>query len=277
MLFAERHPCLPTIYATLAGMEENIARLGRLVRERREELGLSQEDIARLGGPSTTTLSKIENGTAKQIRRRTAQDLDRALGWRIESTERVLFSGEMPRITSEPSTSDRHLPRLEEAIPADEETDASLSTHVATDSSGRVVIVGRSITVDLEGVRSVLQLFYWPGDPTRVVQMGTFAGVVGDAHRAAIDATSIYRTPAATPADNREEMVGNAEHPAPTTDAGPPPLAEVVGGIRKHGLDELDADSEEAGYFIARDPAALEPDESPSPSRDRARPNRGQP
>lgn len=77
--------------------------VGKIVRDRREKLGLSQEDVAANGGPSTTTLSKIENGDAGTIRARTARDLERVLGWSQHSINALMHDGQEPQIDNSPA------------------------------------------------------------------------------------------------------------------------------------------------------------------------------
>ncbi|MBD7949630.1 helix-turn-helix domain-containing protein [Oerskovia rustica] len=203
-------------------MAQDIARLGPLVRARREELGLSQEDVAALGGPSTTTLSKIENGEAKAIRLRTARDLDRALGWRRGSTEDVLYQIADPRVTIDPDQAPEQVhqgpPVPTYTPPLEPEGDSWLQVRAERDDRGRRVIVGISVSTDPEGVRSEVELRYWPGDRSRAVSMGGFPEAVYTAHQIALDNTSIFRA--------AKEVVGNAEHPAPMNEAGETPAAD---------------------------------------------------
>ncbi len=54
----------------------NMAGFGRVVRDHRERLHLTQEELAARGGPSTTTLTKVEAGEGR-IHRKTAGDVSR--------------------------------------------------------------------------------------------------------------------------------------------------------------------------------------------------------
>jgi len=74
-------------------MATDVKRLARHVRERREQLGLSQEEVANRGGPSDTTLGKIENGLGS-FARQTLEKLDVGLDWRVGSARRVLEGGD---------------------------------------------------------------------------------------------------------------------------------------------------------------------------------------
>lgn len=82
--------------------------LAQWVRQRREELGLTQDEVAKFGGPSTATVRTIENGQAENFHRRTFAGLDQALQWQ-PGTASKLFNGEwdQPRTAGQVSTSHR--------------------------------------------------------------------------------------------------------------------------------------------------------------------------
>jgi transcriptional regulator with XRE-family HTH domain len=65
-------------------------KLGAEVRERRIELGLTQEQLVERGGPSTPTLRAIENDRAGRLSPRLRRSLERALQWSAGSVDRVL-------------------------------------------------------------------------------------------------------------------------------------------------------------------------------------------
>ena len=69
-------------------------RLGTYVRERRTELGLTQEEIATRGGPSTATLRLIEGGKGP-FRAKSLRQLADALHWTPESP-RAITAGREP-------------------------------------------------------------------------------------------------------------------------------------------------------------------------------------
>lgn len=71
-------------------MTQDMARLGAAVAARRAELRLSQEEVAKRGGPSTTTLSKIELGMTDNVSRQTLEKLDRGLDREPGWAQRVL-------------------------------------------------------------------------------------------------------------------------------------------------------------------------------------------
>ncbi len=64
----------------------NTAELGRSVRRRREELGLSLREVASVTGVSASTLSRIENGTGKPD----ADNIARLTSWLNVPMDRIL-------------------------------------------------------------------------------------------------------------------------------------------------------------------------------------------
>ena len=64
----------------------NTVELGRAIRRKREELGLSLRDVADETGVSASTLSRIENGTGKPD----ADNIARLTGWLEVPIERVM-------------------------------------------------------------------------------------------------------------------------------------------------------------------------------------------
>lgn len=70
----------------------NTEELGRAVRRRREELGLSLRDVASKTSVSASTLSRIENGTGKPD----ADNIARLTAWLEVPMERIL-SGRDPQ------------------------------------------------------------------------------------------------------------------------------------------------------------------------------------
>src|SRR6187551_815268 len=64
----------------------NTGELGRAIKHRREELGLSLRDVADVTNVSASTLSRIENGTGKPD----ADNIARLTGWLDMPIERIL-------------------------------------------------------------------------------------------------------------------------------------------------------------------------------------------
>lgn len=71
----------------------DVQRLAELVRQRRIALDLTQTDVAARGGPSDTTLGKVESAVGTP-NRQTLMKLDVGLGWTPGSARRVLDGGE---------------------------------------------------------------------------------------------------------------------------------------------------------------------------------------
>src|ERR1700741_2830505 len=69
----------------------NTEELGRAIRRRREDLGLSLRDVATETSVSASTLSRIENGTGKPD----ADNIARLTSWLDVPMERIL-SGRHP-------------------------------------------------------------------------------------------------------------------------------------------------------------------------------------
>lgn len=65
-------------------------RLAKAVKARRSELGLTQADIGRLGGPSPAIVGAIENNRQTQLSPRLRRGLDEALQWEPGSVSGVL-------------------------------------------------------------------------------------------------------------------------------------------------------------------------------------------
>lgn len=64
----------------------NTVELGRAIKRRREEFGLSLRDVADVTGVSASTLSRIENGTGKPD----ADNIARLTGWLDMPIDRVM-------------------------------------------------------------------------------------------------------------------------------------------------------------------------------------------
>lgn len=78
-------------------------RFGHLVRSRREELGLTQDDVTAAGGPSDTTQTRVENAEGPPPNLATRNKLDRPLRWQPGSAARAWAGGDpIPLDTSPP-------------------------------------------------------------------------------------------------------------------------------------------------------------------------------
>lgn len=75
-------------------------RLAEFVRERRVELGMTQEDARAAGGPSTATMRLIEGALQHSYQPATLRDLEKALRWERGSAARILAGGEPVRLSA---------------------------------------------------------------------------------------------------------------------------------------------------------------------------------
>lgn len=78
-------------------MSSKAQRLADAVTARREELDVTQLEVWQSGGPSNTTLTRIENADIETLTRTTARKLDVGLRWAPGSAKAVWERGEEPR------------------------------------------------------------------------------------------------------------------------------------------------------------------------------------
>lgn len=93
--------------------------VGRVLRSRREQLGLAQHDLAARGGPSAATVRYAENGQAGPYRMTTILAFERALEWEPGSFMRTLEGGDPKTAKPEAPVNDAvtaALARLEEGL-----------------------------------------------------------------------------------------------------------------------------------------------------------------
>ena len=87
-------------------------RLAEFARERRVELGMTQEDVRGAGGPSTATVRLIEGALQQGYQPATLRDLEKALQWERGSVARILAGGNPAPVQSLPRIS----PRLQKGM-----------------------------------------------------------------------------------------------------------------------------------------------------------------
>jgi transcriptional regulator with XRE-family HTH domain len=80
-------------------------RLAAFVRARREELGMTQNELQMAGGPSSAVLRYIESGKETKPSTRTIKALERALDWEQGSVQAILSGGD-PTIVGTTRASD---------------------------------------------------------------------------------------------------------------------------------------------------------------------------
>jgi len=87
-------PGLPVPHHGQVATHSDWPRLAAFVRERRTDMGLTQEDVRAAGGPSTATMRLIEGGLQGAFQPATLRDLEDALRWRRGSVRAVLSGGD---------------------------------------------------------------------------------------------------------------------------------------------------------------------------------------
>lgn len=66
--------------------------IGRIAKERRERMGLRQDELAHYGGPRVSTVGKFERGAQASFPLRTQHQMEKALGWPRTTIEQVVAS-----------------------------------------------------------------------------------------------------------------------------------------------------------------------------------------
>ena len=127
-------------------------RLGRYVRERRTDLGLTQEEIATRGGPSTATLRLIEGGKGP-FRAKSLRQLADALHWTPESP-RAILAGREP---AEEAGTTRSTRAVQPELAADIEPPEPVSPAVADAIASLIALVTPMIDTEIRRARLRLQ------------------------------------------------------------------------------------------------------------------------
>lgn len=89
-------------------------RLRDAVLGRRHDLDATQLEIWQAGGPSNTTLGKIENAEIDNLTRTTARKLDKGLAWEPGSARRVWEGGEATPLGGQSTLSPKVMGLLEQ-------------------------------------------------------------------------------------------------------------------------------------------------------------------
>lgn len=111
----------------------DLENLRHWVRERRRELDLSHLEIQQLGGPSTTTMTKIEAGRGPAPRRDVVKRLEHVLGWSQGSVRRILAGGSPDVVAGGSEGPGRLAGLIEDYLRADGATDAEVAAYVGVD------------------------------------------------------------------------------------------------------------------------------------------------
>lgn len=109
---------MPEFSGKVCRMEEDprVKRLGDAVRARRSVLDLTQDQLKPKGGPSNTTISKIEQGVADAVSASTLRKLDRSLGWDEGMARLILNGGDAPGPADPFAELRQRLANLEERV-----------------------------------------------------------------------------------------------------------------------------------------------------------------
>lgn len=91
----------------MASMDADWERVARAVVRRREDLGLSQSDLAHDGGVSIDRVSAIERATSTSYRSATLRAIERGLQWERGSIDVILAGGEPAEAQRRPTRSPR--------------------------------------------------------------------------------------------------------------------------------------------------------------------------
>jgi transcriptional regulator with XRE-family HTH domain len=105
----------------------NTEELGRAIRRRREELGLSLRDVATETSVSASTLSRIENGTGKPD----AENIAQLTSWLNVPMERILSGRRTPATAASPVVYFPHEP-MPEIVEAHLRADKNLTPETAS-------------------------------------------------------------------------------------------------------------------------------------------------
>jgi hypothetical protein len=87
-------PGLPVPHHGQVATHSDWPRLAAFVRDRRADLGLTQEDVRSAGGPATATMRLIEGGLQDRYLPAILARLEDALRWRRGSVRAVLAGGD---------------------------------------------------------------------------------------------------------------------------------------------------------------------------------------
>lgn len=112
--------------------------IGRIAKDRRERLGLNQDQLAQYGGPRVATVGKFERAAQASFPLRTQHQVEKALGWSRGIIEQVVRSVDEGRLTA----ADWEHDLVEEGIP-----DLSHITVVPPDELGVAEAVESFVSV----------------------------------------------------------------------------------------------------------------------------------
>ncbi len=141
--------------------DERWQRLGRLLVERRVELGYTNRTrfASDKGFKNTRVLAAIENAERTNFDATTITSIELAYGWRLGSIKNVLDGGD-PSIAPARETGQADGSYVIEAEIADDSGTGSALAHITVDERGNRVVVGQ-----IKSDPGRLELRYWPDEP----------------------------------------------------------------------------------------------------------------
>lgn len=186
--------------------------MGWFASARRRELGLTQPEVARRGGPSAALVRQVESGTYKASMQATVRrGYETALRWEAGSIDSILEGG-----VPAPLPEDIESPSDANARPDRDSINGVMVRATQTEDGLLVLVNTEADAVDGEP-GSRLELRFWPGKG-RDVSASALAPIAGNAHRAALRVTSpgVSKLPKAGDG-NAEDRTDRS--PAPNTEA----------------------------------------------------------
>lgn len=91
--------------------DAKLERFGTLVRQRRLELGLTQDQVAAAGGPSDKRQTQIEKGASPAPSITTQAKVDTGLQWKPGSAATTLRGGTPTKLEDEPAITEEDVDR----------------------------------------------------------------------------------------------------------------------------------------------------------------------
>lgn len=78
---------------------------GLAIRSRRLEMGLTAADVSEQGGPSISSLNRLENGRVESPHPATFRSLDRILGWESGTAHQLFYDNSLNAVAGTPEGS----------------------------------------------------------------------------------------------------------------------------------------------------------------------------
>lgn len=148
MWFAKLGEGLPKLSAKVCPMTADYSALSRAVLARREQLGLTQDEVYAAGGPSNTKISQIEQGKAEVVSASTLRKLDVGLRW-AAGTARGIVGG----ATQDASYVAAPGERVEGGLASDEAVEAIRAVRTEIQQMRADLSVVHDLKIEIEELR----------------------------------------------------------------------------------------------------------------------------